>query len=58
VLLPRFRVLKRRITFRGVEKPMAKLEKLIYKNANEQLDPEDLQGEYELAAIYQTNPDN
>ncbi|HMG11495.1 MAG TPA: phosphoenolpyruvate carboxylase, partial [Mucilaginibacter sp.] len=40
-----FRVLKRRITFRGVEKAMAKLEKLIYKNANEQHDPKNLQGE-------------
>lgn len=40
-----FRTLKRRITFRGVEKPMAKLEKLIYKNANEQNDPKNLQAE-------------
>ncbi|MDR6944547.1 phosphoenolpyruvate carboxylase [Mucilaginibacter pocheonensis] len=40
-----FKVLKRRITFRGVEKAMAKLEKLIYKNANEQHDPKNLQGE-------------
>ena len=41
-----FRVLKRRITFRGVEKAMAKLEKLIYQNANQQIQkPEDLQGE-------------
>ena len=41
-----YRVLKRRITFRGVEKPMAKLEKLIYKNANEQHgEPKDLQPE-------------
>jgi phosphoenolpyruvate carboxylase len=40
-----FRVLKRRITFRGVEKAMAKLEKLLYKNANEQHDPKNLQAE-------------
>jgi len=41
-----FRVLKRRITFRGVEKAMAKLEKLIYQNANLQIQkPEDLQAE-------------
>ena len=41
-----YRVLKRRITFRGVEKPMAKLEKLIYRNANENhADPKDLQAE-------------
>ncbi|WP_426586788.1 phosphoenolpyruvate carboxylase [Mucilaginibacter sp. R-33] len=40
-----FRVLKRRITFRGVEGAMTKLETLFYKNANEQLTPVDLQGE-------------
>jgi phosphoenolpyruvate carboxylase len=40
-----FRVLKRRITFRGVEKAMAKLEKIIYKNANEHPDTKNLQGE-------------
>jgi len=40
-----FRVLKRRITFRGVEKAMAKLEKLLYKNANEHPDSKNLQGE-------------
>ena len=40
-----FRVLKRRITFRGVEKAMAKLEKLVYENANTKIQPEDLQGE-------------
>jgi phosphoenolpyruvate carboxylase len=41
-----YRVLKRRITFRGVEKPMATLEKLIYQNANQQVhNPEDLQAE-------------
>ena len=38
-----FRLLKRRITFRGVEKAMATLEKLIYQNANNLEDPEDLQ---------------
>jgi phosphoenolpyruvate carboxylase len=41
-----FRVLKRRITFRGIEKAMATLEKLIYSNANSQMhEPEDLQPE-------------
>jgi phosphoenolpyruvate carboxylase len=40
-----FRVLKRRITFRGVEKAMDKLDRLIYKNANEQQEPKNLQGE-------------
>ncbi|HEY8782571.1 MAG TPA: phosphoenolpyruvate carboxylase [Mucilaginibacter sp.] len=41
-----FRLLKRRITFRGVEKAMAKLEKLIYQNAYYQVrDPENLQSE-------------
>ncbi|WP_091147146.1 phosphoenolpyruvate carboxylase [Mucilaginibacter pineti] len=47
-----FRNLKRRITFRGVEKPMAKLEKLIYKNANEHGDPKDIQAE--LLSLLQT----
>jgi phosphoenolpyruvate carboxylase len=40
-----FRVLKRRITFRGVEKPMATLEKLIYGNANFTHEDRDLQPE-------------
>jgi len=40
-----FRVLKRRITFRGVEKAMAKLETLIYENANNKQAPTDLQPE-------------
>ncbi|WP_183559105.1 phosphoenolpyruvate carboxylase [Mucilaginibacter sp. SP1R1] len=40
-----FRVLKRRITFRGVEKAMNKLEKILYKNANEHPDTKNLQGE-------------
>lgn len=41
-----FRLLKRRITFRGVEKPMAALEKLVYQNANTQIDkPEDVQAQ-------------
>jgi len=41
-----FRNLKRRITFRGVEESMAKLEKLIYQNANIQIqNPQDLQTE-------------
>jgi len=39
-----FRLLKRRITFRGVEKAMATLEDLIYRNANNMEDAEDLQG--------------
>lgn len=38
-----FRLLKRRITFRGVEKAMATLEKLIYQNANMLEDAEDQQ---------------
>jgi len=39
-----FRVLKRRITFRGVEKPMKELDKLIYGNAfNPTPDAEDIQ---------------
>ena len=38
-----FRLLKRRITFRGVEKAMATLEDLIYRNANNMEDAEDLQ---------------
>jgi len=41
-----FRVLKRRITFRGVEKSMADLEKLIYQNAyNNPQEPRNLQPE-------------
>jgi phosphoenolpyruvate carboxylase len=39
-----FRVLKRRITFRGVESAMKTLEGLIYRNANNMEDAEDLQG--------------
>jgi phosphoenolpyruvate carboxylase len=39
------RVLKRRITFRGVEKAMAKLEELIYQNANTKVEPANLQPE-------------
>ena len=39
-----FRVLKRRVTFRGIEKTIAKLEKLLYKNAfAPQPNAEDLQ---------------
>lgn len=40
-----FRVLKRRITFRGVEKAMTKLEALVYQNAYNKPDPKDLQHE-------------
>ncbi|MDB5154744.1 MAG: phosphoenolpyruvate carboxylase, partial [Mucilaginibacter sp.] len=41
-----FRVLKRRITFRGIEKTISKLEKLLYQNAfNNQTNPKDLQSE-------------
>jgi len=41
-----FRVLKRRITFRGVEKTMSRLEKLLYHNAfATPQNPKDLQGE-------------
>jgi phosphoenolpyruvate carboxylase len=40
-----FRVLKRRITFRGVEKAMATLEKLIYQHAYNKPEPKDLQPE-------------
>ena len=40
-----FRVLKRRITFRGVEATMKKLEDLIYNNANSKLKPVDIQPE-------------
>jgi phosphoenolpyruvate carboxylase len=47
-----FRVLKRRITFRGVEKSMAKLEKLVYQNAYNKPEPEDLQAE--LLALLQS----
>ncbi len=52
-----FRVLKRRVTFRGVEAPMAALEQLIYLNAfNEQTIPANLQDEMLslLQAIKQT----
>jgi phosphoenolpyruvate carboxylase len=40
-----FKVLKRRITFRGVEKAMARLEKLIYENAYNRHESENLQPE-------------
>src|ERR1700761_6929675 len=41
-----FRLLKRRITFRGIEKTIARLEKLLYQNAfNVQSNPKDLQSE-------------
>ncbi|ASU34710.1 phosphoenolpyruvate carboxylase [Mucilaginibacter xinganensis] len=40
-----FRVLKRRITFRGVEKSMATLEKLIYDNAYSKQEPKNVQPE-------------
>jgi phosphoenolpyruvate carboxylase len=40
-----FRVLKRRITFRGVEEAMDTLEKLIYKNAYTKPEPEDIQAQ-------------
>ncbi|MFI5162575.1 MAG: phosphoenolpyruvate carboxylase [Sphingobacteriales bacterium] len=41
-----FRVLKRRITFRGIEKTISRLEKLLYQNAfNVQANPKDLQSE-------------
>jgi phosphoenolpyruvate carboxylase len=41
-----FRVLKRRITFRGIEKTISRLEKLLYQNAfNNQTNPKDLQSE-------------
>jgi phosphoenolpyruvate carboxylase len=41
-----FRVLKRRITFRGIEKTISRLEKLLYQNAfNNQSNPKDLQSE-------------
>jgi len=41
-----FRILKRRITFRGIEKTIARLEKLLYQNAfNTQANPKDLQNE-------------
>jgi len=51
-----FRVLKRRITFRGVEKAMDTLEKLIYKNAYTRPEPEDIQDQLLelLQAIKQT----
>lgn len=40
-----FRVLKRRVTFRGVEKAMAKLESLVYYNADARQHRENLQPE-------------
>ncbi len=41
-----FRLLKRRVTFRGIEKTISRLEKLLYQNAfNVQHNPKDLQGE-------------
>jgi phosphoenolpyruvate carboxylase len=41
-----FRVLKRRITFRGIEKTISRLENLLYQNAfNTQAHPKDMQGE-------------
>jgi phosphoenolpyruvate carboxylase len=41
-----FRTLKRRVTFRGVEKTINRLEKLLYQNAfNPAQSPKDLQGE-------------
>ncbi|MGZ3873695.1 MAG: phosphoenolpyruvate carboxylase [Mucilaginibacter sp.] len=40
-----FRVLKRRITFRGVEKAMATLEKLIYQNAYNKQEHKNIQPE-------------
>lgn len=41
-----FRVLKRRVTFRGIEKIIAHIETLLYQNAfNPQPEAEDLQGE-------------
>ncbi len=40
-----FRVLKRRITFRGVEKAMGRLEQMIYQNAYNRLQPKNLQNE-------------
>ncbi|MGZ3767148.1 MAG: phosphoenolpyruvate carboxylase, partial [Mucilaginibacter sp.] len=41
-----FRVLKRRITFRGIEKTISRLEKLLYQNAfNNQQNPKDLKSE-------------
>jgi phosphoenolpyruvate carboxylase len=53
-----FRVLKRRITFRGIEKTMATLEALLYENAfnKQQTDAKDLQGELIelLSSIRQT----
>jgi phosphoenolpyruvate carboxylase len=52
-----FRVLKRRLTFRGIEKTILRIEKLLYDNAfNPPVNPEDLQGELLslLASIKQT----
>ncbi|HEY4323845.1 MAG TPA: phosphoenolpyruvate carboxylase [Mucilaginibacter sp.] len=40
-----FRNLKRRITFRGVEKAMSTLEDIVYRNANNVEDPADLQAQ-------------
>ncbi|MDR3697949.1 phosphoenolpyruvate carboxylase [Mucilaginibacter sp.] len=40
-----YRLLKRRVTFHGVEKAMATLDKLIYSNANFKQDDRDLQPE-------------
>lgn len=40
-----FRVLKRRVTFRGVENAMSKLEQLIYENANNKQEPKNIQPE-------------
>jgi phosphoenolpyruvate carboxylase len=47
-----FRVLKRRITFRGVEKAMATLDRLIYDNANFRYGEQDVQPE--LLALLQS----
>ena len=52
-----FRVIKRRITFRGIEKTILRIEKLLYENAfNPPSNPEDLQGELVslLSSIKQT----
>jgi len=47
-----FRVLKRRITFRGVEKFMVALEKLIYENAYSKHEPKNVQPE--ILAVLQS----
>lgn len=47
-----FRVLKRRITFRGVEKSMVTLEKLIYENAYSKHEPKNVQPE--ILAVLQS----